>query len=491
MKSLGLMLVFFQVLVSAHPHNDLTKQKDRCSLLPDSGVCLAYFPMFFYNASSCKCEEFIYGGCGGNDNRFQSKSECQELCGNYTCPKCSLPSDPGPCRAIIPRFYFNTKTCRCESFIYGGCQGNGNNFPSMDECVSTCSRQECQVCGLPSEQGPCKALTTRYFFNFQTCLCENFTWGGCNGNGNNFISLDQCQKSCKSFDCPICSLPANPGPCKGSFKRYFFNSHTCKCESFVYGGCGGNANRFTSKTGCQNACQNALCFNPTCYLSADKGGCEGASTKWYFNSHKCRCEQFVYRGCDGNKNRFDKLSSCMASCGNTKCPICNLPVKPGPCKGSFKRYYFNIHTCQCEEFIYGGCQGNENNFDTIEQCVKSCGNFTCPVCNLPPKSEKCKREQTRYYFETKSCSCKTFNHSSCGINSNNFFFLDDCERSCRQPNCDFCTLAADPGPCEAAIQRYYYDVHEGHCKSFIWGGCMGNLNNFQTMKTCKEVCGQK
>ncbi|KAK3578489.1 hypothetical protein CHS0354_007742 [Potamilus streckersoni] len=31
----------------------------------------------------------------------------------------------------------------------------------MDECVSTCSRQECQVCGLPSEQGPCKALTTR------------------------------------------------------------------------------------------------------------------------------------------------------------------------------------------------------------------------------------------------------------------------------------------------------------------------------------------
>ena len=36
------------------------------------------------------------------------------------------------------RFAFNKDTSRCERFMYGGCGGNENNFPSVDECLSTC-----------------------------------------------------------------------------------------------------------------------------------------------------------------------------------------------------------------------------------------------------------------------------------------------------------------------------------------------------------------
>ena len=46
-----------------------------------SGLCLAYFPSWGYNTTSGQCEKFIYGGCGGNENRFCSQEECEYVCG--------------------------------------------------------------------------------------------------------------------------------------------------------------------------------------------------------------------------------------------------------------------------------------------------------------------------------------------------------------------------------------------------------------------------
>ncbi|MBW2418550.1 MAG: BPTI/Kunitz domain-containing protein [Deltaproteobacteria bacterium] len=57
------------------------------------------------------------------------------------CPDlspCDLPVDPGPCRAAIPRWYFDQDSGQCESFIYGGCQGNRNNFVSKAACEGVC-----------------------------------------------------------------------------------------------------------------------------------------------------------------------------------------------------------------------------------------------------------------------------------------------------------------------------------------------------------------
>ena len=34
----------------------------------------------------------------------------------------------------LQRWYFNTKTARCEPFQYSGCRGNANNFRSAAEC---------------------------------------------------------------------------------------------------------------------------------------------------------------------------------------------------------------------------------------------------------------------------------------------------------------------------------------------------------------------
>ncbi len=48
-----------------------------------------------------------------------------------------------------------------------------------------------------------------------------------------------------------------------------------------------------------------------------------------------------------------------------------------------------------------------------------------------------------------------------------------------------CLLAPDPGPCFAAIPKYYYNKEERKCKEFIWGGC-GGLVPFDTLEACKE-----
>ena len=47
---------------------------------------------------------------------------------------CRLREEPGPCRAAFPRFFFDTNTGQCRLFIYGGCQGNKNNFRSLQAC---------------------------------------------------------------------------------------------------------------------------------------------------------------------------------------------------------------------------------------------------------------------------------------------------------------------------------------------------------------------
>jgi hypothetical protein len=52
---------------------------------------------------------------------------------------------------------------------------------------------------------------------------------------------------------------------------------------------------------------------------------------------------------------------------------CDLPQKTGPCRGSFRKYFYNGATGQCEKFTYGGCKGNLNNFDSQAECENRCG----------------------------------------------------------------------------------------------------------------------
>ena len=52
--------------------------------------------------------------------------------------------------------------------------------------------------------------------------------------------------------------------------------------------------------------------------------------------------------------------------------VCTQPKDIGPCDGDFPRWFFNYLTGECEEFRWGGCEGNENNFPFEEYCEAIC-----------------------------------------------------------------------------------------------------------------------
>ncbi|XP_050400085.1 carboxypeptidase inhibitor SmCI isoform X2 [Patella vulgata] len=164
---------------------------------------------------------------------------------------CQLPKIKGPCRALFRRYYYNSTTNNCTQFVYGGCGGNENNFPTEDKCQQTC--QVPAICQLPKIKGPCRALFRPYYYNSTTNNCTQFVYGGCGGNENNFPTEDKCQQTCQVP--AICQLPKIKGPCRARFRRYYYNSTTNNCTEFVYGGCGGNENNFPTEDKCQQACQ--------------------------------------------------------------------------------------------------------------------------------------------------------------------------------------------------------------------------------------------
>ncbi|XP_052248054.1 carboxypeptidase inhibitor SmCI-like [Dreissena polymorpha] len=101
-----------------------------CSLKPDSGNCFAAFRNWYHVKGVCK--EFIYGGCGGNRNNFQTREECERK-----CVVCNLPSETGPCRMRLERWFYDNGVCK--KFVYGGCAGNDNRFETLNACQRACT----------------------------------------------------------------------------------------------------------------------------------------------------------------------------------------------------------------------------------------------------------------------------------------------------------------------------------------------------------------
>ncbi|XP_026863607.2 protein AMBP [Electrophorus electricus] len=109
---------------------------ESCTAKQDTGPCFGMFQRFSYNSSLMACQQFVYGGCMGNQNNFETEKECLQTC--RTEAACRLPMDPGPCNAALELWAFDAATGKCVAFKYGGCNGNGNKFYSQKECEEYC-----------------------------------------------------------------------------------------------------------------------------------------------------------------------------------------------------------------------------------------------------------------------------------------------------------------------------------------------------------------
>ncbi|XP_050986781.1 collagen, type XXVIII, alpha 1b [Labeo rohita] len=53
-----------------------------------------------------------------------------------------------------------------------------------------------------------------------------------------------------------------------------------------------------------------------------------------------------------------------------------------------------------------------------------------------------------------------------------------------------CLLPLDPGPCREYVVKWYFDPKANSCAQFWFGGCKGNINQFDTQEACRKSCVQ-
>ena len=308
------------------------------------------------------------------------------------------------------RFYFDNNERQCKVFMFGGLNIKGiNAFVTKNSCMKTCKKYLLEEnpnvsCEDVTEEGndpmagqSDKCLPTRRFrFNKVSGKCENYFSRGCRFNANSFVSIDECEARCNVAKTKIlgktaiCNQPVKRGFCRSRLNRFFYDTNSGICKQFWYGGCQGNENNFQDLRSCIQTCVTGdylaralegqtLEIKSPCEQEKEAGICKGKAPKYYFDKVSQTCKLFFFGGCGGNGNRFDSLDEC-----NHQCPVdrsaqralrevCALPKAVGNCRGAKRRFFFNTENSRCEEFSYSGCEANGNNFESRDDCLLSCG----------------------------------------------------------------------------------------------------------------------
>ncbi|PAV71274.1 hypothetical protein WR25_03066 [Diploscapter pachys] len=122
-----------------------------------------------------------------------------------------------------------------------------------------------------------------------------------------------------------------------------------------------------------------LLDNPRCNHYPDRGTCEtNFEVKWYYDRYDHRCRRFFYGGCDGNENRFNSLEECSAQCHyqpRSNRDRCFQPHDPGNCNADIERWFFDMHKKQCVCSYWTGCSSNDNLYYSFNHCMLICGEY--------------------------------------------------------------------------------------------------------------------
>lgn len=511
--------------------------RDVCTLPKIKGPCDGYFPTWYYDADRGQCGQFIYGGCLGNANRFNSHEECNSLCVPEAVDACSAPVEPGPCNGSFPRWAFDKETRSCRQFSYGGCQGNKNSFLTEAACLYKCNRpgESREVCALPREAGECPEKIARWSFDASENRCVPFYHSGCGGNGNTFTSRETCEQDCpRRVAQDVCLQPALTGECHNYTERWYYDALEGHCKQFYYGNCGGNHNNFRSREECQQRCERGgappppaqpqrppmpeqpqpqpagpeLTVRDICFMPEDPGRCQESVPRWRYDRREGICRQFMYSGCEGNRNNFESREDCERSCANVQDP-CELPKVEGPCRLNQRSFYYNARSDQCEQFYYGGCQGNANRFREQAECEQRCvrdpnrapslnqrfgdpeGTPQAESCRVRVDPGPCNNFTRQYYFDDRTNECQPFDFGGCGGSANRFVSEEQCNRLCGTlRGQDVCSLPYETGRCRGSIRKWFFDTGVGICREFVYGGCGGNGNRFSSDVECTALCVQ-
>uniref|UniRef100_A0AC34QTC2 BPTI/Kunitz inhibitor domain-containing protein n=1 Tax=Panagrolaimus sp. JU765 TaxID=591449 RepID=A0AC34QTC2_9BILA len=479
-------------------------------------------PRWWYNAVTGTCEQFMWDPWDESEmqspNNFKTREHCESFCRD-TCKRGS------------PQYISGSQMNEDEPV--NNCQtasSCANNF----ECTSVGSMQLCcptvsSICsnagGRPNDLlrstnfdagQPMKrtysltySTSSRYYYDAEQGRCIAFTYHGALGNYNNFKSSAECELFCAKLQCNY-----------GTPLKIGSNNQRCSSNSDC-----------PSTHECQSD-HNVCCPRPQaiCSQPLRLGDCKQSVRRYWYNAVTRACEIFDYTGCQGNDNNFETLLECQNTCENIipepQCPqgdaykdyqgnyyVCSnsgtgnvcpvnyecyfdgyvwgcCPTKAYTCSlsankgitcgsGSSYRYFYNSQTQECESYQYNGCDGNSNNFATREDCEGYCGVGGCPNGGTPERNEF---GQLMVCSTTNTCpsthECTSVTSGSSVVNR------------CCPTRAYICSLPPQQGSScsSSAAARYYFNIVTKECTQFTYNGCSGNLNNFATLEQCNNFC---
>ncbi|KAJ7988783.1 hypothetical protein DPEC_G00312790 [Dallia pectoralis] len=105
----------------------------------------------------------------------------------------------------------------CRHTTYGCCYDRMSvaTGPDGEGCPTPPYNVPRTTCSLPNAAGSCSDWTGRFFYDIVASKCSHFWFGGCHGNSNNFPTLDECQRTCPGALVSRTSHAHQPGPGNG------------------------------------------------------------------------------------------------------------------------------------------------------------------------------------------------------------------------------------------------------------------------------------
>jgi hypothetical protein len=366
----------------------------KCAAEPKkTGVCRAMFHRFSYDAATDSCVQFVYGGCSGNANNFVTQDLCEKAClnENYNMPD------------VVAKSALNNVKKNGNGRSYGNRNWNKNgwnpsgldwNFGFASDLAIPLSESEAgkrNPCNDPpiDQPGMCRALIRTFTYIKDSNSCVPAAFGGCAmGTTNSFATIEDCKKECTNkieadqgytldqimnkidndataivteYDSTItfddscstenpCGCPKNVGLTMGKkSKMFYYNASSGQCETLIYRGFMGNANRFATYCECTDKCGDPK--------YSKENTCED---KYYENLGLDVPEKDNKN--DSSSNKPAKNSICMERMAET-----------GFCRAMIQVYSYNKATKKCEMKVNGGCDaGTKNFFYSISECRDEC-----------------------------------------------------------------------------------------------------------------------
>ncbi|XP_055720526.1 kunitz-type protease inhibitor 1-like isoform X1 [Salvelinus fontinalis] len=376
------------------------QSEDHCLVPKKVGPCRGSFPRWHYNAASEKCEEFLFGGCRENLNNYLSLQECTNACDGVSVMSSVGSGRSGPLPA--PR---GTGTIAAAAtvgavvavamapvvlgvigFTAGGI-AVGSSAASMMSAAAAVNGGGIAAGGLVAALQSAGAaglsgVATAAVGGVGAAVTGAMEWVAA---GAGFSGVAAATTAATADHCLV---PKKVGPCRGSFPRWHYNAASEKCEEFLFGGCRENLNNYLSLQECTNACDGVSVMSSVgsgrsgplpaprevCGIPCGSGQFTCANGCCLDQGLECDKEQQCSDGSDEENCEYlnDKFRILLQIPVDEQKVRCTEHPKTGHCRDSFTKWYYNPLYEKCFRFNYGGCDGNDNRFDTEDSCMTSC-----------------------------------------------------------------------------------------------------------------------